>query len=158
MRWVAKDAKTIFEEREFIDTLLIPIVPISLKQDGKEAANENEFIQLVTMQIEKQFKGRVFLMPPLTYFKTETEDEKTALYDYWERNIKAENFKHVFFMTSENSWQTIIHSKFKCIWIPSIPLEHLEDTYKDSIIESQVKQILNIFIKTWQKEERVGKK
>ena len=45
-----------------------------------------------------------------------------------------------------------MHAIFQCIWIPSIPLEHLEDTYKDSIIESQVKQILNIFIKTWKRK------
>lgn len=152
MRWTAKDAKIIFEEKDYIDTALIPILPISFNKNGKDSANDSEFIELVTIQIEKQFKGRVFLMPPLTYFLTETDDEKLAIYHYWEQHIESGNFKHVFFITCDHSWQTMVHEKYECIWLPSVPIEHLEVTYKNSIIENQVKQILNFFVNKWQEE------
>ena len=36
------------------------------------------------------------------------------------------------------------------IWLPSLPLEHLNDSQKISMIESQVKQLLNLFTRKWQ--------
>lgn len=36
------------------------------------------------------------------------------------------------------------------IWLPALPLEHLNDSQKISMIESQVKQLLKLFTQKWQ--------
>jgi hypothetical protein len=69
----------------------------------------------------------------------------------WEENIKKNEFKHIFYITSESDWK--LHEKDltgSLIWLPSLPLEHLNDQQKISLIESQVKQLLSLFTQKWQ--------
>jgi hypothetical protein len=69
----------------------------------------------------------------------------------WEENIKKNEFNHIFYITSESDWK--LHEKDltgSLIWLPSLPLEHLNDQQKISLIESQVKQLLSLFTQKWQ--------
>ncbi|WP_283955948.1 DUF2487 family protein [Heyndrickxia sporothermodurans] len=36
------------------------------------------------------------------------------------------------------------------MWLPSVPLEHMDEQYKHSIMEDQVKQLINIIVQKWQ--------
>jgi hypothetical protein len=39
------------------------------------------------------------------------------------------------------------------IWLPSLPLEHMDENYRNSILDDQVKQLLNLFVQKWQNGE-----
>ncbi len=63
---------------------------------------------------------------------------------------KKSEFKHIFYITSESEWKMQEENlDGSLIWLPSLPLEHLQDSQKISMIESQVKQILNLFTRKW---------
>ncbi|MCU9613701.1 YpiF family protein [Caldibacillus lycopersici] len=150
MRWTAKESALFFESKEYIDTALVPLTPIAFDEQGRETGNANEFIQLITMNIEKQFKGRILLLPAFTYFHSESDDWKNQLLASWLNELKS-NFKHVFIISTDQSWKPILEkSGNEFIWLPAVPLEHLEDEYKTTIIEGQVKQLLNLFVMKWQ--------
>lgn len=157
MRWVPKEISLYLNEKEYIDTALIPIIPLSFNKGIKEAANQSEFVQLIGYHLEKQFKGRILLLPPLTYFLTFAKELKQKLLNEWLEKVAENGFKHIFFLTTDQEWKQLIEqANGECIWLPSIPLEHLDEKHKYSIIDNQVGQLLNIFVEKWQKNENVN--
>ena len=68
----------------------------------------------------------------------------------WEVKLKESGFSHIFYLTSDISWREQDKTEGKLIWIPSVPLEHMEEQYKHSILEDQVKQLINIIVQQWQ--------
>ncbi|MFK2824204.1 YpiF family protein [Bacillus sp. B190/17] len=151
MNWNGKDTESFQQQKEYIDTVLMPLSPVSFEKDMKETASQYEFIQLLTTLLEKQFKGRLLLVPPFAYLKQQSEEEKLNALNRWGEELDKAGFKHKFFFTSDSSWK-IAEEKINgsLIWVPSVPLEHMENSYKYSLIEEQAKQFVNIIVHKWQ--------
>lgn len=152
MNWNAKDIQIYLEEKDYIDTVVIPLLPITFGANMKHSAEKGEFIQLLSIYFERQFKGRMLVLPPYTYLEGpvgENGELKT-----WVEKAKQIGFSHVFLLTSDKYWKeseedwggTLFH-------IPSVPLEHMDDQYKHSIMESQLKLLMDDVIQAWQKGE-----
>jgi hypothetical protein len=151
MNWNVKDIELFETEKEYIDTAVIPMIPIDFINDIKSSAAQTEFISLLTLHLERQFKGRMMITPPFTYLMG-TNEGKTGEVQEWETRMKESGVKHVFFLTSDSEWKKSEQAfNDQLIWIPSIPLEHLDEQYKHSIMEDQVKQLLNVIVQKWQK-------
>jgi hypothetical protein len=151
MKWVSKDIETYLAAKEYVDTAVIPLVSVSFGNEMMQSASSAEFITLLTSYLERQFTGRLLLLPPFTYFKSDHPEDIDLQMKKWEENIKKNEFKHIFYITSESDWK--LHEKDltgSLIWLPSLPLEHLNDQQKISLIESQVKQLLSLFTQKWQ--------
>jgi hypothetical protein len=72
----------------------------------------------------------------------------------WEANLAKGEFQHIFYITSEIDWRTRDEELTgTVIWLPSIPLEHMDDTQKLAVIDSQVKQLLDVFTQKWRENE-----
>lgn len=154
MKWVAQDIDTYLTAKEYIDTAIIPLYSVSFGEEMKQSAANAEFITLLTSYLERQFTGRLVLIPPFTYLKNEFNEDTMKNLKKWEETIVNNEFKHIFYITSESEWQT--HEKQlsgSLIWLPSIPLEHMSDQQKMSIIDSQVKQLLTLFEKKWHQNQ-----
>jgi hypothetical protein len=154
MKWIPEDMDMFVKAREYVDTVVIPLYPISFRDDIKQSANMTEFINLVTTQLEKQFKGRLVLLPGYTYLKKqELENQIVTDLLQWEDTLKLEQFKHIFYVTSDSDWvgrEQLVSGSI--IWLPTLPLDIMEENNKKSMIEDQVKQLLNLFVKRWQAE------
>jgi hypothetical protein len=151
MKCVSKDIETYLAAKEYVDTAVIPLVSVSFGNEMMQSASSAEFITLLTSYLERQFTGRLLLLPPFTYFKSDHPEDIVLQMKKWEENIKKNEFKHIFYITSESDWK--LHEKDltgSLIWLPSLPLEHLNDQQKISLIESQVKQLLSLFTQKWQ--------
>lgn len=155
MKWIPQDIEIFKQSKEYIDTAVLPLLPISFKDDEmKQTASMTEFISLLTFQLERQFKGRIMLLPGFTYIKTNDEESLFESIKRWEEELYNEKFKHVFYVTSDSDWKTREDKlKGKLIWLPSLPLDTLDEQYKHSILEDQVKQMLNLFVQKWKTEE-----
>ncbi|MBM7577426.1 YpiF family protein [Jeotgalibacillus terrae] len=152
MIWNTKDILLYFQEKKYIDTAVIPLLPLSFGEDAKQEADQAEFIPLVTALLEKQFKGRMMLLPPYTYFSTESDDQKKNRLNEWTVNLKSQGFTHVFLVTSDSFWRLAEDEMAsELIWLPSIPMEHMDGKYKQKMIEDQVSQLLKIVVGKWQK-------
>ncbi|MCM2531834.1 YpiF family protein [Neobacillus pocheonensis] len=154
MKWIPQEVETYLNEKEYVDTAVIPLYSVSFGDEMKQSAAMAEFITLLTFHLERQFTGRLLLIPPFTYIKNEKSDIVINELKKWEEYIEESEFKHIFYITSESEWK--LHEESltgSLIWIPSIPLEHMNESQKMSIIDSQVKQLLNLFTRKWHEIE-----
>ncbi|MEH7884684.1 YpiF family protein [Bacillus sp. JJ1609] len=152
MKWVAADIEMYQKAAEYVDTAIIPLLPVSFDSDMKQSASMAEFVGILTGQLEKQFKGRIFLLPAFVYIKGHSGNLKTL--QEWEKTVLDKQFKHLFFVTSDSSWrQHENEMSGTLLWLPSLPLEHIQDQQKVSIVEDQVKQLLTLFTEKWEQEE-----
>jgi hypothetical protein len=150
MKWVSKDIETYSTAKEYVDTAVIPIYSVSFGNEMKQSASNAEFITLLTTYLERQFTGRLLLVPPFTYLKSDNQEDILQQLKKWEENIEKSEFKHIFYITTEIDWKNFEKELTgSLIWLPSLPLEHLNDSQKISMVESQVKQLLSLFTQKW---------
>ncbi|QNG61452.1 YpiF family protein [Bacillus sp. PAMC26568] len=148
MKWTSEDTSMYLQSKEYVDTAIIPLVQIGFGNNVKSLAEEGEYTALITEDLERQLKGRVFLFPACTYISGQMTDGVKTI-QQWYHEVK-DNFKHIFFITSDDLWRNVeeLH-KDMVIYLPAIPLEHMDESLKRKMIEDQVSQILNIFLQSW---------
>lgn len=146
MNWTSKDMSTYLVQKEYIDTLVIPLVKVDMKMDNmKTSASSTEFVMHLASLIETQFKGRMMFTPPFAYTAA-TDLQQMAQTTFQE--FYDTTFKHVFFLTTDHAW-TSLELPGQVIWMPSIPLENMEASLRQSILEDQLRQALPIFTEQW---------
>ena len=152
MKWLPQDMDMFFQAREYVDTAVMPLIGLTFKEQAKQSASVYDFISIVSRQVEQQFKGRVLLMPPLTYCSDWSKEERLELLLKWKADLDKQ-FSHVLFLTSDAEWKTLeIEIGQSLLWISHIPLEHLEEKYKQPMMEEQVKMLLKVISQKWKNE------
>lgn len=146
MNWKAQDLDTYMQQKMYIDTLLVPLLPIETTADrAKNSASSAEFLMHLTNFIEGQFKGRMMVLPPLSY--TQSTDYE-AFAKVFNQDFEETDFKHIFYVTTDRNWVDI-DVNGEVIWLPSIPLESMEPKLRQSVMEDQLRQVLPTFTKKW---------
>ncbi|HSH24038.1 MAG TPA: YpiF family protein [Massilibacterium sp.] len=152
MKWKTTDIDIYFQAKEYVDTALIPMLPIGWGADVKTTVSLGEFIALFADELERQFKGRLVQFPSYTYLKDEST--KTERLQDWIQHLKEEGFKHVILLTSDVSWKNVEGDlDGVLIWLPVLPLEHVDASYKQEMLTTQMKQIIQLIMSEWQKEK-----
>jgi len=150
MKWTSKDMSQYVQSKEYIDTAVIPLIPISFEAEIKTMASHGEYITILSHELERQFKGRVILLPSYSYLHKNTLESKVEQLNDFVAHIKND-MKHVFLLTSDSVWsQKEQELEGKLVWLPAIPLEDMEEKYKQKIIQNQMNQLLPMFIQKWQ--------
>ncbi|HLU22647.1 YpiF family protein [Lederbergia graminis] len=152
MNWTAKDVEVFLKEREYIDTAIIPLVPISFTESMRRVVEQGEFIDLLSLHLERQFKGRMLVIPPFTYMGE--PDLKKVELQQWAQQAITSGFSHVFFLTSDKKWKQ--HEEEltgKVIYVPSIPIKDMDEHYKHSMMDKQLNNIMDDIIEGWQLSE-----
>lgn len=151
MEWKAKDIEVYLKEKSYIDTAVVPLMPITFGSQMKQIVEKGEFIQLLSLHLERQFKGRMLILPPFTYLNDLAEGEKVQMINQWARQMKENEIKYIFLLTSDESWRNHADQlSASLLFAASVPLEHLDEKYKHSIMENQVKQLMNEIVQGWQ--------
>jgi Protein of unknown function (DUF2487) len=155
MKWIPQDIEMYLKSKEYVDTAVIPLLPVTFTEDMKQAASMAEFVTLLSYQMERQFKGRLMMLPGFSYLKSDSGlNEHLGELKKWESAILESGFKHVFYLTSDSGWKMAEGDLGGALlWLPSLPLEHMDDTYRNSVLEDQVKQLMNLFVQKWQAGE-----
>lgn len=145
MNFTVNDVAQFQAQKEFIDTAIIPLVQLNLSDTGmKQSSSAVEYLMSLTNFIEQQFRGRLMLYPPFSY--TEATKSEALPLQLQEELVQA-GFKTVLFVTYDHGWTT--KEGLNVIWMPPIPLESMDKTMKQRILEDQLKQILPILMKAW---------
>ncbi|EFV77576.1 MULTISPECIES: YpiF family protein [Cytobacillus] len=154
MKWVSQDIEMFLKEKQYVDTAVLPLLPVSFGDDIKQSVAMTEFISLLSVQLERQFRGRLIMLPGYAYLKSAGEESLLSGLGEWEAELKAQGFKHIFLLTSDSMWKSLEDRlEGGLIWLPSLPLEHMDENYRNSILDDQVKQLLNLFVQKWQNGE-----
>lgn len=152
MRWLSTEVDTFLTEKEYVDTAIVNLIPISLNGEMKQVVSMGEFSTIISSEIEKQLHGRTFILPPFTYLKSEDNEDKLKRVNLWLKELVDYGFKHIFLFTSDHAWKEMEArlANSVLVWLPALPLEHMDDQYKMEILQDQTKQILKIVTNRWQ--------
>lgn len=146
MHFIGKDMDQYLSQKEYVDTAVVPLLELDLSQSGlKSSAGASEYLQSLTALLEKQFKGRILLFPPLSYPKTA---DRSRLAEEISSEMEKAEFKHVFYLTTDAEWRTVEELK-NVLWLPAIPTEDMDQKFKQSVMEDQLRQVLPLFLKEW---------
>lgn len=146
MNWTAKEMDVFVQQKDYIDTLIVPLVKIETTLETmKGSASASEFLMHLVTFVEIQFKGRMMFLPPITY--TPTLELKTFA-EALSQDLKQAPFKHIFFITTDHVW-TSMELPGETIWLPSIPMENMDAQLRQSIMEDQLRQLLPKFTEKW---------
>ncbi|UTW69737.1 DUF2487 family protein [Anaerobacillus sp. HL2] len=88
MKWQTKEIELYLEAREYVDTALISLIPISWEKQYQKYSSNGEFTSLLSDELERQFKGRVFQFPPYTYLKSDELEERLAKINEFDKYLK----------------------------------------------------------------------
>jgi hypothetical protein len=150
MRWNTTDIDVYIQSKEYVDTVIIPLIPIETGPQMKNIVLSGEFITILTNELERQFKGRTFLMPPFTYLKKDTPEKKYSRLMEWKQHFTNNDFKHVLYITSDSDWKKYeVEMGHSLIWLSAIPLEHVDSKVKQQIITDQIQQIVPLLLSAW---------
>ena len=146
MHFIGKDMAQYLEQQEYVDTAVLPLLEMDLSPAGiKRSAGASEYLQTLTALLEKQFKGRILLFPPVSYTK---KADRQRIAAELSAEMEAAGFKHVFYLTTDVEWRTAEELK-NMLWLPAIPIEDMDRSFKQSVMEDQLRQVLPLFIKEW---------
>ncbi|HEY9581404.1 MAG TPA: DUF2487 family protein [Savagea sp.] len=149
MNWNAQEVDLYIQQKEYIDTLVIPLVKIEATAEKmKASASSSDFLMYLAKFLEAQFKGRMMFTPPVSYTPSFDAEQivQTIAADF-----KDSAFKHTFFMTTDPTLASVQLEEGQVIWLPSIPIESMEPNLKQKIMEDQLQQVLPIFTEKWAK-------
>lgn len=135
-----QDLKVLKDEIEFVDTALVPFASADMTEGARDNASDMEMIQMVTIQLEKQFKGRLFITPPMM-----TVEGRTEVLDTYISQLEAYGFKRVIILTHLVDTFEPAHS----IVLNRIPLEDMDAEMKMSLINDEVKNVMKRIIGIW---------
>jgi hypothetical protein len=145
MNYNAKDIEQFINQKQFIDTAIVPLLPVDFStESGMRSGSEADFLMSLVTYVEKQFKGRIFLTPPFSYFQKTVKIDINDIHD----NLIQSGFKHVLFITCDARWKQPDHEK-SVMWLPAIPLESMELDVKNRILQDQLNYVLPKLTQVW---------
>ncbi|KMM38170.1 YpiF family protein [Guptibacillus hwajinpoensis] len=151
MRWTESDIAIYEKEREYVDTAVLPLLPISMTSSVKTIVSMGEYITIISGELERQLKGRLLLMPAFTYLQSEDSETRVERLKQVEEELYKGGIKHIITLSADVDWkQSESKLSSALLWMPAIPLEHMDEQYKMETISAQVKQVLQFVTNTWQ--------
>ncbi|WIY62674.1 YpiF family protein [Bacillus arachidis] len=150
MKWVVKDAEQFEQAREYVDTGIIPLLSISVAKEMKGIVEQGEFIQTLSIELEREYKGRVLLLPPFTYLAEQQKKEQARLQE-WASHLQDQGLKHIAYVTSDLGWKEAEDMlPGHLFWLPSLSLEQFSDQAKREVIQAHVKNIMSLLTEKWE--------
>jgi hypothetical protein len=151
MDWNEKDIGIALGAKEYVDTAVIPLIPITWGEEAKVAVKSGEFISAFSREMEHKYKGRILLFPPFTYLLHEDISQKEERLKAWEDTVKQEGIKHVFYLTSDHlNKEMEKHVEGSVIWIPALPLSSMDEKTQRELLHAQINEVMNLLTKEWQ--------
>lgn len=144
MFYTGKDAAVFLSQQEFIDTAVVPLVPIGFNtKEIPQAASQADYLLTLVNTLENQFKGRVVAFPSFSYVDTQNKEE---LLNSWKNASLESPFKHIFYLTTDAEWTTVDKD---VLWTASIPLDSMDSKMRSKIIEDQIRQLIPRIAERW---------
>lgn len=152
MKWKKSDLEKYVPEKEYIDTLVVPLFPIVFSNDHQLAnqALQTEILSILTNELEQELAGRVLLTPSYNYLKSTNKELEISRVNDWVKDAKKQPFKHVFLITYDPSWKKNERNlDGSLLWIPSITPDDTHSEEMKKFIRNQVNQLVELIKSYW---------
>ena len=153
MKWVPQDIEMVEKAKEYVDTAVVALIPVSFGESMKDSASMAESLTMQTVLLERQFTGRLLLLPQFTYLKEEGSEHAKSSLKAWHKQIQQSGFEHIFYLTSDSEWK--LHEKDlggSLLWVPALPFDQMQDSQKWAMADNQVKQLVGFFTQAWKEK------
>lgn len=152
MKWIKEDIEKYIQAKEYIDTLIIPLLPFDLSEDKEmpKIAFQGEVISIFVRELEKELMGRVVLTP--SYYYNNNADKKNEIerINTWVEDAQKQPFEHVFFVTFDATWKKEEKDlKGSLIWLPSNHSVTINSKEMITIIRDQVEEVGELIRSYW---------
>ena len=153
MKWKKSDLEKYIPEKEYIDTLMISLIPILFSNDRQLAdqAFKSEVLAILTNELEQELAGRILLSPPYHYLKSKDLTIDIQRLNEWIKDAQMQPFKHVFFITYDSSWKRNERDLKgdSLLWIPSVKTSDVFSDEMNNFIRGQVEQLIELIRSYW---------
>ncbi|MBY7143498.1 YpiF family protein [Virgibacillus sp. NKC19-3] len=152
MKWTKADIKKYIDEKEYIDTILIPLIPFHLSNDNdlEKSAFQAEVLSVFSNEIEKELTGRVLLTPNYYYLKSTSNEGEVERINTWIEDIHTQPVAHLFFITFDADWKKNEHAlNGDLLWLPAIHSGDLHSKEMHAVIRNQVEQVMDLIRSYW---------
>ncbi|HLR74844.1 MAG TPA: DUF2487 family protein [Virgibacillus sp.] len=152
MKWNKSSIQQYVEAKEYIDTLLIPLIPLQLTPDKdlEKNAFQRELLGILAHEIEKDLAGRMMLIPDYVYLKESDKTQEKDRLNQWVNGATKQPFKHIFFITFDSLWKKHEQSlDGTLLWLPGMQSGDLRSGEMHTIIRDQVEQISELIRSYW---------
>lgn len=153
MKWVKKDLVQYIQAKEYVDTIIVPLIPFHLSND-KELAKvgfQSDALSIFINEIEKELTGRVMLTPNYTYLKQTDKQQEVTRLNEWIADSTSQPFAHTFFLTFDSTWKK--HEQLlngTLLWLPGFQTGDLYSKEMHHVIHDQVEQISELIRSYWE--------
>lgn len=152
MKWRKEDLEKYVQAKEYIDTVLLPIIPVQYGDDeeSKKSAFQQEVMNIFATQIEQQLSGRVMLIPSYLYIKDSEKEKEVERINQWIHDLKSQPFNHTILLTFDASWKK--HEKDlegNLLWLPGIQTGDIRSKDMQEVMKDQISQLSEIVRSYW---------
>ena len=153
MKWIKSDLERYVQAKEYIDTLIIPLLPFQLNKPDDELtknAFQCEVLSIFVNELEKELAGRLLLMPHYYYLKSTNKDIEVDRINTWVQDARNQPIKQVFFITFDSSWKKIEKDlEGILLWLPGTHSGDIHSKEMSIIIRDQVEQVGELIQSYW---------
>ena len=143
MRFDGLDAMKSLSERQYVDTLVVPLVELAFDEDMVRKAEGNEVIQAVALETERQLSGRTMLSPTISYVDAEAG---RALAEQVTVQATASGFTHVLFISSDLRFKG---SELPIIFVPPLALKGMSGEQSQTMVQNFATQVITDLSSRW---------
>ncbi len=151
MKWDKDDLKVYYKSKEYVDTVCIPLAPISYEKEEEavKLSNQYQSLQLLSTELERNYVGRMMLSPLYTYKKDKNMEMEIKRMNQWIHDFQAD-FKHVFLLTFDVNWRKQEKDlDGQLIWLPATSIEAQPTELTKKWIQEQISQISELIQSYW---------
>lgn len=85
------------------------------------------------------------MLPPISYVRAA---DRTELGEQLKKELSETGFQHIFYLTTDPKWRSV-EELDNVLWLPAIPTGDMDQSFKKSVMEDQLRQVLPLFTKEW---------
>lgn len=152
VKWIKTDLERYIGAKEYIDTLLVPLLPFQFSSDSHLGKNafQMEVLSVFLNELEKELTGRLLLTPAYHYLKTASKSEEIERISTWIKEAKQQPFEHVFYVTFDGSWKkTEQELDGTLLWLPVPQSGDIHSGEIGVMIRDQVEQVGELIRSYW---------
>lgn len=155
MQWKYEDMNMYVQSKEYVDTLLVPLVPFTYAtnendEEIKKRAFQAELSDIFMNEIEKQYKGRLLIAPSYTYLSPLVSEKEVERINEWVKQAENSGFEHILFFTFDNGWKKIERKlDASLVWIPAGQVSEIQSPEAQKLIQSQIEQVMELITSYW---------
>ncbi|WP_430785564.1 DUF2487 family protein [Virgibacillus flavescens] len=153
MKWLNKDLIQYIQAKEYVDTIIVPLMPFHLSNEKEllKSGFQGEALSIFVNEIEKELTGRIMVTPTYTYLKNKDKLKEITRLNEWKEDISAQPFNHTFFITFDSNWKK--HEPNidgTLLWLPGMQTGDLYSQEMQGVIQDQVHQISELIRSYWE--------